>query len=109
MANWQRKLLLNPEWDQAQEHGITTQQLAKSIAIKLRALAPFGEEDDEINLELEGIVEEFDDLAQDENASQRDFNSVMQALFDWGDQRLDDNWNGKKVCWVDTMTVVEVA
>lgn len=109
MADWQRKLILNPEWGQAQRHEISTQELARSVAIKLRKLAPFEDGDDEYNLEREGLVEEFDGLADDKTATQTDFNYVMQSLYDWGDQRMDGDWNGKKVCWVDTMTTVDHA
>jgi len=106
MADWQRKVLLNPEWTQAQEHEISTQELARSVAAKLRTLDPFEDEDDEYNLEREGLIEEFDGLAADETATQEDFNYVMQSLYDWGDQRMDPHWNGKKVCWIDTMSDV---
>lgn len=109
MADWQRTLRLNPEWDQAQEHEISTQDLARSIAAKLRALPAFDEDFDDANLELEGLVEEFEGLADDATATQQDFNYVMQSLYDWGDQRLDGDWNGKKVCWIDTMSKVEAA
>lgn len=109
MADWQRKLILNPEWDQAQEHEISTQELARSVAVKLRALKPFGTSLAELNDERDGIAEEFDDLAANKSATQQDFNYAMQSLYDWGDQRISPEWNGKKVCWVDTMTTVDHA
>lgn len=105
MANWQRKLILNPEWNQAQEHEISTQELACSIATKLKSLAAV--DDDDIDLEREGLVEEFEGLANDADATQTDFNYVMQSLYDWGDQRMDGEWNGKKVCWIDTMSAAK--
>lgn len=109
MAQWQRKLILNPEWDQAQDNLITTQEMARSVAAKLRALKPFKAEFDDINEERDEIAENFEALSEDGAATQRDFNSAMEDLFNWGDQRLDGDWNGKKVCWVDTMTTVEVS
>jgi hypothetical protein len=108
MANWQRKLVLNPEWGQAQEHEISVQQLARSVATKLRALKPFKAEFDDINEGREEITENFEALAEDETATQANFNSALEDLFNWGDQRLDGDWNGKKVCWIDTMTTVSV-
>jgi len=105
MTDWQRKLLLNPEWDQAQEGEISTQELARSIAAKLRALKPFGDEFEQVDDEAEQIAEEFDDLADDPNATKDNFNYVMQSLYDWGDQRFDGEWNGKKACWIDTISI----
>ena len=107
MAQWQRKLLLNPEWDQAQDDLISTQELAKSVATKLRALRPFKAGLDDINDERDEIADNFENLAEDKTATQQDFNSIMEDLFNWGDQRLDGEWNGKKVCWIDHMTTVE--
>jgi hypothetical protein len=107
MAQWQRKLLLNPEWDQAQDHKISHHELALSIAAKLRALKPFKAELDNINEEREELAETFESLAEDPEATQGNFNYEMEALYSWGDQRLDGDWNGKKVCWIDHMTTVE--
>lgn len=107
MADWQRKLILNPEWDQAQENEIATQELARSIAVKLRALEPFSDNSlrpNEWDAERDEIAETFEALAADKNATQSDFNRVMQGLYDWGDTRMDAQWNGKKVCWIDTMS-----
>jgi seryl-tRNA synthetase len=109
MANWQRTLRLNPEWDQAQEHLITTQELARSVAAKIRAMRPFMGELENLTDEVVEIADELEGLAEDQSATQQDFNCVMQSLYDWGDQKLDENWNGKKVCFVDTMPTVEVA
>jgi hypothetical protein len=106
MANWQRTLRLNPEWEQAQEHEISTQELAGAVATKLKLLKPFKAEWDDINTERDDIADEFLNLAEDEAATQQNFNYVMQSLYDWGDQRLDGDWNGKKVCWIDTMSKV---
>lgn len=104
MANWQRKLVLNPEWEQAQEHEITIHELALSIAKKLRALRPFKSEFDDLNEEREDLAETFECLAEDTAATRANFNYEMDSLYSWGDQRLDGDWNGKKVCWIDTMT-----
>lgn len=109
MTKWQRKLLLNPEWDQAQDKKITAQELAKSVATKLLSLKPFKPEFERVNDERTELAEEFSDVAADPNATLDDFNYVMAALYDWGDQTLDGGWNGRKVCWIDHMSSVEVA
>lgn len=109
MADWQRTLRLNPEWERAKKGEITRQELARSIAAKLNRLRDFGSGIAELNDERDGIAEEFEALADDKNATTQDFDSVMESLYDWGDQRISPEWNGKKVCWIDTMTKVETA
>lgn len=110
MANWKRKILLNPEWDLAQDHKITPQELAASIAVKLRDLTPFlGDDLHYLNEDREDIAEQFSEFSQDAEATQRDFNYLMNDFYDWADAPLDGKWNGAKVCWIDTMTTVEVA
>lgn len=104
MANWQRTVRLNPEWDQAKDGEITCQQLAKSISAKLRMIQPFKSELEEVTDSLAEIIDHFDALAEDGSAGIREIDCAMQELYDWGDMRIDDNWNGKKVCWIDTMT-----
>lgn len=102
MANWQRTIRLNPQWEQARDGEITTQELAASIAVKLRGVPPFindSIEEDRINL-----AEEFEWLAGEPEADVEDFDALMHALYDWGDISLDGKWNGKKVCWIDTFS-----
>ena len=104
MANWQRRIHLNPEWEQAQEEKISPQELAAVIAKRLKALTPFKDEyPEQQRLDL---VDDFEAAAEDAYLTVRDFDYLMNELYDWGDMRLDDNWNGKKVCWIDTMTTV---
>lgn len=102
MANWQRVLRLNPEWDSCGEDEITRQELAASIALKLSTLSPLQDEwAEEQRLEL---ADSFRDMGRDSALSEGEFNGMMSDLYDWGDTPLDDKWNGKKVCWVDCMT-----
>lgn len=107
MANWQRKILLNPEWDQAKEGEISIQALAASIAKKLRAVRDFSEADADLNDARDELADEFNGLSEDADATRNDFDCVMHSLYDWGDQALDQNWNGKKACWIDTISTVE--
>jgi hypothetical protein len=110
MADWQRTLRLNPEWDQCKADEITLQQCAASIAVKLRALAPFSDDPLhplEWDSERDELTERFEGLAGDETATSDEFNSIMDDLYDWGDTRMEPRWNGKKVCWIDTMSTVE--
>jgi hypothetical protein len=77
--------------------------LAATIAGRLRELRPFSDENiDETRINL---AEEFEWLSGDPETDTEDFDALMDALYDWGDIRLDDNWNGKKVCWIDTIGI----
>lgn len=107
MAQWQRKILLNPEWDQAKDGKISNQLLALSIATKLRALKPFGGEDADLDDSREDIIADFEEMSRDETLTVSEFDNQMGALFDWGDQTIGGSgWNGKKACWIDTMSAV---
>ncbi len=102
MANWQRKVFLNPEWRQAKDGEINYQQLAASMVDKLKGIRPF--EDQHLNDCLDEIRGGFEFLAEDADTQAVDIDEFMQELYDWGDQRLDDKWPYKKVCWVDTIS-----
>jgi hypothetical protein len=104
MADWQRHLYLNPEWDQAKEGGISRQQLSASIAAKLRGLAPFPATLAELNEQREDIAVDFASMATEKDLSISDFDGQMCVLYDWGDERISPEWNGKKACWIDTMS-----
>lgn len=101
MANWQRRLKLTPEWDQAQEGEISIQTLARVTAKRLRSLAPF--ENAELDEARDEIAEQFEAIADDADADTGDYDNVMADLYDWADTRLDgEGFGGKKVCWVET-------
>jgi len=104
MANWQRHIYLNPEWQQAKDGEITIQALAAVLAKRLRALKPFGVRDEDLNEKRDEIAEEFEYIAKTPTATRDDFDNWMEELYDWGDTRLEQGWTGKKVCWVDTMS-----
>ncbi len=99
MANWQRTLRLNPEWEQAQEHEITISALAAVVAKRLKAIRSI---DEQLDDERDEIVEEFEAMAADDEATANDFDDAMSRLYDWGNTPLDGEWNGKKACWIDT-------
>lgn len=101
MANWKRKLDISVEWQKADKDEITVQELAQVIANKLTDLPDFPDEE-EINLEKEDIIEAFIDLSEDKNATTDSFDSLMEELYNWGDNNLDDNWPPTKVCWIGT-------
>lgn len=105
MTEWQRHLYLNPEWRKCKADTITVMACAASIAVKLRALAPF--DDHNLDDDRDGIATEFETIAEvaaDDDAGHRWFDDVMSSLYDWGDTSMDDRFGGAKACWVDTMS-----
>jgi hypothetical protein len=95
MANWQRKLQLKDIW-----HNDDVHMIAAETAKRLKALQAFPDADlDEQRLD---IADEFEGLSTDPKADKEDFDCVLERLYDWADTKLDNNWNGKKVCWVET-------
>lgn len=108
MPNWQRKIFLNPEWEQAKHDAITINALAASIAKKLAGVRDFSRdrlaEPDSLDDERDELVERFKDLAAEIDPDRDDLDWIMGDLYDWGDTRLDDKFPGKKCCWVDTMS-----
>jgi hypothetical protein len=107
MTNWQRTILLNPEWGQAQDGDYPVRDLARLISENLTALAPLGNA--EVDDERDELAWRFGDLAKDtvltDDELTREFDAAMSDLYDWGDTPLDNKlWQGKKVCWIDTIS-----
>ncbi len=101
MANWQRKLELQPEWEKVKNDEISIQEMSSVIAKRLKALKPlpwdFAEDK---RLEL---VEEFEWLAESSDVDRDDFDNWLNDLYDWGDIHIDGGvFNGRKVCWINT-------
>jgi hypothetical protein len=100
MAQWQRTLDIARAWKAHDADELTIQELAGIIAAGLRKMVPFPQVlVDEARRE---IADTFESLEQEEDVDVDDFDATMADLYDWGDQSLDGQWNGKKVCWVKT-------
>lgn len=95
MAQWQRHIDIRDEWNSE-----NVQLIAKTLAEKLRNMTPLDIE--QIDSERAELADQFADLANDPSANADEFDCVMQELYDWADTRLDDHWNGRKVCWIAT-------
>jgi hypothetical protein len=93
MAQWVRKLRIKEEWEQAKDGSLSVKRLADIIVRKLNR---FNLSDD---LELQGIIDDMEMLNDD--AATEDFDYIMQNLYDWADTPLDNEWNGKKNCWIE--------
>ena len=95
MANWQRTLNLKDIWPTNDP-----QRIASAIAERLLRLEPFS--DPSLNRMRDEFAFEFGSMANDSNVDTDDFDDAMERLYDWADTRLDDVWDGKRVCWVQT-------
>ena len=102
MANWQFHLNLHDKWETDDVHEITADACEKITAligeIRQRTNPIYAEMADE----LEDILCDFEIIRDDPDANEDDLNGVLEALYDWGDTPLDDQWGGKKMCWIDT-------
>lgn len=107
MAKWERQLRLHPEWRQAQDDELEYQELARVIAKRLDNLAPFTGEQNDIEFQKTELVDAFVDASRDPDLGVEEFDSLMDALYDWGDISLDGKWNGRKVCWIDSAGIMQ--
>ena len=94
MADWQRTLMLKDVWETRDHH-----KIAAAIADRLPKLRPF---DEYLDSTRDDIAEEFKSIAEDASSDACDFDEAMRQLYNWADTKLDDKWDGKKVCWVQT-------
>lgn len=95
MALWLHRLKITVEWKQAENGELDPQALAAAIVLKLQELGGTANIDDV----LQEVVEEFEALAEDQDADFDDFDDVMSRLYDWGDTALRP---GVKRCWIAT-------
>ena len=97
MANWQRYMSVADVWDTQ-----NIQLVSRTAAERLKALIPFYGypfiEDKRLDL-----VEELLEISNDSDATVAEFDNVWNRVYDWGDISLDNEYNGKKVCWIATI------
>lgn len=98
MAKWQSRIELADLWEARERDELTIVQLAKAVAVRIRvsglAWFRFGGE----GSDLDTIADSFDSCGDDVE----EFDSYLEELYDWGDEALDDQWNGRKRCWINT-------
>jgi hypothetical protein len=96
MANWQHRLKLkdiSEAYDRkeidSKEAGKKTSERIKQLAEHLiPAYASYKEEFLEIAYQFESVED------------QDDYNNCLEQLYDLGDTKLDNEWPGKKLCWI---------
>jgi len=111
MANWQRNINLQPEWGKATSKEITSQALAEIIANKLKEVRPFHLKDypgkelvvEGLNGDRAYLVQEFQTYAKRKRSNVKEFDKLMNELYDWGDTPLSEGSNPAKACWINTI------
>jgi len=93
--NWHRTLDLVHCWKAAEAKEITPQQLAKTVAEKLKNLAKSLEGDNAEECSL--LAEELDSAEEDPKFDFDDFDDVMERIYDLGDTEIR---RGTKLFWV---------
>jgi hypothetical protein len=94
------RLNLGDVWHRPFGDEWTVEQLAQELAKRIRRLPCFRKAHrlHDWAYSFEEIADEFDCVTETD-----EFDYWMQELYDLGDVKLDNDWNGKKLCWIDTM------
>jgi len=102
MAEWRHRLDIKVEWNQAMEGRITSQELARLIAKKLKALSCYKTE--KYGEELREIVSQYESFAGDPSGTTDEFDCIMEQLYNWGDIETKPGWPPYRLCWIGTIT-----
>jgi len=124
MSKWQFILELGDFYhlyDPDGEGGITIIELSQKVADRIKKLVieirgksertgklkvknmAFAETISDMADDLENdILHLFEELVETENEDVNDFDYAMEQLYDWADVALDNDWAGKRMCWVNT-------
>lgn len=49
------------------------------------------------------ILPMFEELVETESEDVKEFDNALYFLYEWADTSLDNEWGGKKMCWVSTV------
>ena len=102
MANWQLKLDI-AEFYHKYPDELSLQEVAKKVSNAMKELEPTVKlRFRNMQSDFENIIDSFDELSNDEQAEVNQFDSIMDDLYDWGDTALDNDFAGKKLCWINT-------
>lgn len=97
MANWINEIDIVDIWNKPINEEYTIQQLSKDIAEKLSNI---NYKNSNIENEKRDLIDCFLDLSTQEELTDKEFDSLMDELYNWADQSLDSN---KNVCWIKTI------
>jgi len=102
MAQWQLTFDFSGFWKKYPDELSTKEVCEKVVSVlnfeknNVHKLFPDYEYD------LDDIISKFDDLSKEDNPDIDDFDHILEELYDWADEPLDNKWNGKKLAWIKT-------
>ena len=107
MANWKFKLNVSEPWRKAQSGEISPNELSSEIAKLLKPLLKYidalkGYEN--VKMELDDIIEVFEEEAKDESMTSDAFDSLWNELYNWADNEVPPfgEYPHNKLCWIQT-------
>lgn len=104
MANWQFTLDFESFWKKESVHksaGLIADEIKKLIpSIRRRIPEIYQDMADELENEILPLFKEIAEMKSDDV---EEFDSAMYTLYEWADASLDNEWGGKKMCWVKTL------
>lgn len=118
MADWQFKLDFKDFWRNEEmplfERSELVVERIKNLIPEIRERAKglehfkawkqFRETLNDMADELENdVLPMFEELVEMKSEDVEDFDNALSYLYDWADAPLDNNWGGKKMCWVSTV------
>lgn len=105
MADWQFTLDFHNFW-----HTLSVQDTTTEVIIRLNELlidihnhlggSIYNDMADELE---NNIIPLFEELQEDEDDNVEHFDDALEQLYDWADASLDNQWGGKKMCWIKTI------
>lgn len=118
MADWQFKLEFKDLWKGEEAGELSLIDVTKGVVERIGKLLPeiraraarTVSADALLASTLEDMADElendalpmFEELVETENEDTEDFDLALEVLYDWADSPLDNNFGGKKMCWINT-------
>jgi len=109
MADWQYHLELK-DLREKYDKDNDMQAMCKGHVERIKELVAKLRKDPRRNIsslfadELENdILSIFEELAEEKDVNVNEYDSALEALYDWGDYSLDhQSFGGQKLCWINT-------
>lgn len=99
MSDWQRELDISDIWGFMDETDMdSVKRMVQILILRLRNLPAFTGELSFLEHGKQLIMAEWEFFIVDNSADIRDFNKVMEKMYDWGDKILDVNGNERRCC-----------
>ena len=97
MNNWANTIKILDIANLLEEDETRVAEAAQMMLDKLAALPKYNIE--KIDNEKEAVMQAFQNLVATDSSNIAAMNAAMGILYDWADQRVDDNGTG--TCWIE--------